>query len=256
MRFNFYHEIPIPDYLIVPLAEVQSELNLNFVLTTDFNPKKLKEDCFYLNLEGLHFFDQELGPLHLDFLADFRLYRRRGNKGKKELIVRALGLEKKTDQILDSTLGLGSDSLFLVQLGFHVIGIERSPIIYMLLKDAWNRSFSEQSAVTGTFKIIFGDSRNVIPKLKEHFRAIYIDPMFPEKKKTALPKREMQIFKKWLGPDLDGFQLLQVALNSRAERVIVKRPLKAEPLAEGSIHQFEGTTVRYDLYIPNHNQEI
>jgi len=74
--------------------------------------------------------------------------------------------------------------------------------------------------------------------------------MFPEKKKSALPRKEMRIFRKWVGEDLDALDLLQAALRSSAERVVVKRPIKAPALQEGVIHSFEGKTVRYDLYSP------
>ena len=58
----------------------------------------------------------------------------------------------------------------------------------------------------------------------------------------------MQIFRKLVGDDQDALELLNTALASRAQRVVVKRPLKAQALKENPIHSFEGTTVRFDLY--------
>jgi 16S rRNA (guanine1516-N2)-methyltransferase len=99
-------------------------------------------------------------------------------------------------------------------------------------------------------KIHFVDSIQWIREHSENYTVIYIDPMFPEKKKSALPRKEMRIFRKWVGEDMDALELLQTALTSHVERVVVKRPMKSEPMGPGSIHSFEGQTVRYDLYTP------
>ena len=184
----------------------------------------------------------------MDFVQDHIRYQRKGHRGKSELIAKALGLDKKTDRVIDATVGLAGDALFLVQLGYSVLGFERSPLVYLLLQDAifrWNKAKRDS---TGDFKVQFQDS--ILGFEEKNVKAIYIDPMFPEKKKTALPKKEMQIFKKWIGEDLDGEELLKIALRSEAERVVVKRPLKAEALLPGVVHSFKGTTVRYDLYTP------
>ena len=147
-------------------------------------------------------------------------------------------------------MGLAGDALFLVQLGFSVLGFERSPIVYLLLQDAIRRWELAKKTGAGKFTVQYKDAKSGLTELPERVRAIYIDPMFPEKKKTALPRKEMQIFKKWVGEDLDGEDLLKTALGANAERVVVKRPLKADALATGVVHSFKGTTVRYDLYTP------
>ena len=77
---------------------------------------------------------------------------------------------------------------------------------------------------------------------------LYLDPMFPEKNKTALPRKEMQIFRGWVGADEDSAELLKLALQLPVDRIVVKRPLRAEPLLDKVTHSFEGKTVRYDLY--------
>ena len=72
--------------------------------------------------------------------------------------------------------------------------------------------------------------------------------MFPQKKKSALPKQEMVIFKNLVGSDDDATEVLSLAIGSKKfKRCSVKRPLSAEPLlpTSGSI---EGKIIRYDIY--------
>lgn len=237
---------PSPERLQAFFLEVDDQIKIEQI----DSPIQGEAYFAYEEDEGLSFIDPDLGKLHLDFVVDHIRYQRKGHRGKKELIVKALGLEKKDDLVIDSTLGLAADAMFLVQLGYSVIGFERSPIVYLLLQDAimrWNENKNEKS---GRFQVIYGNAIQNFDQVKEHARCIYVDPMFPEKKKTALPKKEMQIFKKWVGEDLDGESLLMAALGSDCDRVVVKRPLKADPLKSGVIHSFKGTTVRYDLYTP------
>ncbi|MNL78601.1 Ribosomal RNA small subunit methyltransferase J [compost metagenome] len=50
------------------------------------------------------------------------------------MIAKALGGAKGTKKVLDLSVGLAVDSVFLCQLGFQVTGVERSPVLYALLK--------------------------------------------------------------------------------------------------------------------------
>jgi 16S rRNA (guanine1516-N2)-methyltransferase len=202
-----------------------------------------KGSHFLYNEKGLSLVDEDLGILNLDFLGDSVNYQRTAHRGKQELIAKAIGMAKGHKRVFDATLGLAQDAWFLAQLGAEVEGCERSPVVYLLLSDALQRSGESR------LKIHFGDSKLKIRDLQD-ISTIYVDPMFPEKKKSALPRKEMQIFRKWVGEDGDALDLLKEALASRADRVVVKRPMKAPELMSGVIHSFEGKTVRYDLYTP------
>ena len=164
------------------------------------------------------------------------------------MIAKALGFQKKGMFVFDATLGLGQDAWFLSKLGARVVGCERSPQVFLLLQDALRRA--KIAGAENQIEILFGESKQVLQQLNETPDSIYLDPMFPEKKKSALPRKEMRIFKKWVGEDEDAGLLLKSCLQSGADRVVVKRPLKAEPLLPGVAHRFSGTTVRYDLYSP------
>lgn len=237
MRLPLWRRQPLPSTLQDSIQVVQAELQVS---ETELQPTG---SYFLYDDQGLSFQDEELGRLHLDFLNSVD-YGRRAHRGKSELIAKAVGLSKGPQKVFDATLGLAQDAWFLSQLGAQIEGCERSPVVYLLLADALER------AKAVSFKIHYGDSRQWMQKGDADFSVIYIDPMFPEKKKSALPRKEMRIFRKWVGEDLDSAELMQAALASSAERVVVKRPLRAEALCPGAIHSFEGQTVRYDLYTP------
>ncbi len=235
-------QTPIEPALQSILDSVSGKLLVEFVEQQEVISKN--ESHFKFTEKGLSFFDGELGELHLDFISDTVNYSRKSHKGKSELIAKATGLPKGIERVFDGTLGLAQDAWFLSRLGAKVIGCERSPVLFVLLAEALSRAKSQYPQIE--FEILFGDS---MEHLKTHqYEAIYLDPMFPEKKKSALPRKEMRIFRKLVGDDLDAKELLAAAKLAATERVVVKRPMKAEPLAEGVIHSFEGTTVRYDLY--------
>ncbi|MBX2995042.1 MAG: class I SAM-dependent methyltransferase [Bdellovibrionaceae bacterium] len=192
--------------------------------------------------------------LHLDFVND-RLKYQRPHRGKSELIAKAIGLSKGFHQVWDLTAGLAEDAWFLVRLGAEVTAFERQPLIAELVEDARQRAARapETAELAARFSLRAGDAIEILRALQKGSgpEVIYLDPMFSfEKKKTALPRKEMQIFRSVVGADADASDLLREALRVAKDRVVVKRPLKEPPLLEGLQHRFEGTTIRYDLYNP------
>lgn len=184
------------------------------------------------------------------FKIDFseREYRR-AHRGSQELIAKACGLKKGIETVLDLTAGLGEDSVFLARLGFQVHAIERNPLIYALLEQAWKTAPSDFPK--DRLQFYFGSALDVISHIKSDrsTTAVYFDPMFPEKKKSALPRKEMQIFKTVVGEDPDAATNLADILNLNFKRVVVKRPLKADVLVRKPDHQFLGKAIRYDVYM-------
>jgi len=174
-------------------------------------------------------------------------------KGKNELIAKAIGLSKGLTKVLDVTAGLGMDAVVMARLGCQVRAIERSKEVYQLLQDAHARALQDERTQEWAHRLefLYADSIVYLKDLssKERPEVIYLDPMFPEKKKSALPRKEMVLFRSLVGEDLDSEELLKQALKVATKRVIVKRPLKAKPLLEEPHHRFEGKSVRYDLYL-------
>lgn len=196
-------------------------------------------------------------PLKIDFLSGKAAYRRQHTSLKREALARAMGLKNNTQPtIVDATAGLGRDSYILAGLGFDVIMLERSPIIQALLADGIKRATADPIA-SNTAKrlhLITMDAKQWLAELPEAERPdiIYLDPMFPARTKSALVKKDMQIFHDIVGEDPDADNLLPLALTCATKRVVVKRPRLAPHLATitPSFSQ-TGSSCRFDVYLTN-----
>ncbi len=170
---------------------------------------------------------------------------------KKGALAQALGRRTKT--IVDATTGWGQDSLHIFRMGYQLRCIERSPIMFELLADGFKR-LSEVDWVTGLDiqvpELISGNAIEVLTKLEKKPECIYIDPMFPPKrKKSALAKKSMTILRDLLGDDEDREQLFEMSMQTATKRVVIKSPNYAEPIAGKPNESFSGKLLRYDVYL-------
>ena len=154
--------------------------------------------------------------------------------------------------IIDATAGLGRDSFLLAAMGASVTLIERSPQVHALLAEALATARAESpdlAAITARMTLLHGDARDLLPTLQAD--VVTVDPMHPERTKTALVKQEMRLLREIVGTDPDVTELMQAALAARSGRVVLKWPLRAEPLqgVRKPSHQIEGKTVRYDVFV-------
>lgn len=203
---------------------------------------------FYVEADRVYVRDQDKRLLEIDFDKNHLDYERKGHRGKNELIAKALGVAKGHRRILDLSVGLAVDSVFLTQLGFEVIGVERSPVLFALLQEAFAKT---QKTYLHSYRLYHADSLQFLREQRGQLAvdAIYFDPMYPHKKKSALPKQEMVVFRDLVGHDDDAAEVLKEALTWPVQRVVVKRPLHAEELLPGVRHSYEGKVVRYDTYV-------
>jgi 16S rRNA (guanine1516-N2)-methyltransferase len=204
----------------------------DLVLNRAVQPTELKSD------RGFH--------LKYDF-DNNRIDYNRSQIGKKEPLARALGIEKGVKNVLDLSMGLAVDSVFLSQLGFQVTSLERNGLLHFLALEG--QKISSRPVVRSiqflhSEALSYLQSHSLAPQI-----SIYFDPMFPEKKKSALPRQEMQFFKKLVGADEDAAEVLKLAIEKNVNRVVVKRPVKAEPLWGKPSHQLKTKLVRYDVYM-------
>ncbi len=229
---------------------MEKAMNWAQFLNAPLNPKNIEEYFFrlYVEPDGFCLRDSDNRFLQIDFDKNHLDYDRRGHRGKNEIIAKALGLSKGYKRVLDLSVGLAVDSVFLMQLGFEVQGVERSPALYVLLKEAFART---KKVYLKEYNLTFCDSLAFLKSQKDRLSVdvIYFDPMYPQKKKSALPKQEMMVFRDLVGTDEDGIEVLMEALTWPVRRVVVKRPLHSEPLLPGVRHAFEGKVVRYDTYM-------
>ena len=165
----------------------------------------------------------------------------------------AQAIGKKTKTVVDATAGWGQDSLSLFRMGYAVTSIERSPIMAALLADGFNRlsqlDWCRQLKLSPP-KLIQGDAIDILNDLPEPPDCIYLDPMFPpRRKKSALAKKAIMVLRDLVGDDADKDDLFAVALKVTGKRVVVKSPDYAEPLGGKPNESFHGKLLRYDVYL-------
>jgi 16S rRNA (guanine1516-N2)-methyltransferase len=213
----------------------------------------------------------KLKPLSVDFVSSAMNYRRNSNLRKKDPFARALGVPLKTQFVLDATAGLGIDAFIMASMGFRVLALERSPLVFELLADGYERLVKHAEISPGLLREIARRLKfeNIsahqylsrlsrlspfLENLETNDRPdiVYLDPMYPEqgRSKSALPKKGMQIFRKLIGDDSDASELVSLARACAREKVIVKRPTSAPDLDGKPGRVYEGKTARYDIYLP------
>jgi len=190
-----------------------------------------------------------------DFINGELRHRRLYGGGKNQMILKATGLNKHKPSIMDLTAGLGRDSYVLATAGAKVTMFERQPIVAALLADGLQRLRSggdeQELAIAQRLFLHQGDSLTCVSGLAEQEApdVIYLDPMFPERGKTAKVKKSMAFFHHLVGSDDDAAALLPLALATARYRVVVKRPRHAPPLADMEPGLcFEGKSTRFDVY--------
>lgn len=192
--------------------------------------------------------------LKVDFCEGENRHRRFHGGGAGQAVAKALGLKKgKRPTVLDLTAGMGSDAFVLACLGSKVSLCERNPIVQVLLADGIARALAheddpELNEIAQRLNLIEGDSLHL--QNHERFDCVYLDPMFPErKKKSAMVKKDMQAFHDIVGADEDADGLLDLAKRFARQKVVVKRPKGAPDLAnEKPSYCLDGKATRFDVY--------
>ena len=188
--------------------------------------------------------------------ADFMrlLPRLRPDRLGRELLVRAArtrGVDAPT--VIDATAGLGEDSLLLAAAGFTVMMFEQDPVIAALLCDALGRAANEPqlAGVVARMTLVEGDSVAGLRALGFSPDVVFLDPMFPERTKSAAVKKKFQLLHHLERPCEDEKSLLDAALAARPRKVVIKRPPKGPWLAGAKpSHSIAGKAVRYDVIVP------
>ena len=226
-----------------------------------------KDYIMLMDEAGLHL--QMLHPsvfkIQVNFLSSQMEYRRIKGGGRNQLIAKAVGLKSNVSPVvLDGTAGLGKDAFVLASLGCHVYMAERNPWVRLLLEDGLRRasiiaennpdlkSILERLKLFGSDAIELFESQHM-----ESVGIIYLDPMFPHPEKRALVKKDMQILQFLVGEDEDAEDLLNSALSTKVERIVVKRPRTDQTIAAKQIsYVLEGKRNRYDIYLQSGESRI
>ena len=197
----------------------------------------------------------EFKPFYVDFTSGsyYNIFKK--GVGKKDPLAKAVGIKSGTHTVLDLTAGWLKDTWMLLNLGCQVTACEKNNIVYSLIGNAIevDRSFANYEELFARLELLNVDSLEFLRNSDlAQWDAVYIDPMFPQRTKSALSGKEMQILQELIAEEDMGEEILTEALHKGASRVVVKRPLKGPQLLKAANFSVESKASRFDVYINKH----
>ncbi len=207
-----------------------------------------EEDFFYIN-NILHYRISDKESLSFDFLKG-RLFNRLKRIEHESLIKKAIGKNKVKLKIFDATAGSLIDSIIFLKLGHRVVACEQSKILYRLLDDAILRAKNEYNFFEN-LSFINSDSAKIIDSHLDS-DIFYFDPMFKDIKQNTKRSGTLQKIGNVLSIERledTSEQIFNQMLKKKYKKIIVKRPIKSNPLHEKINYQVKGKAIRYDIYI-------
>ncbi|GJJ80808.1 class I SAM-dependent methyltransferase [Pasteurella canis] len=201
--------------------------------------------------------EPKLGAVYVDFVHGVMAHRRKFGGGRGEAIAKAIGIKKDyLPTVIDATAGLGRDAFVLASLGCKVRLVERHPVVRLLLQDGLQRAYADKEIgemMQQNMQLLTVQHIAQLQPEIDFADAVYLDPMYPHKQKSALVKKEMRVFQHLVGADTDADNLLEPALKLAKKRVVVKRPDYANFLAQHSPDfSRETKNHRFDIYVKHH----
>lgn len=228
------------------------EKEYSYLKSLSFNARYcLMKTDHHIELQDL---DSGSSGLYVDFVGGRLGYRRLHGGGVGQAVAKAVfSKSRERPLVYDATAGLGRDAFVLASLGCKVVMFERNPVVRVLLEDGLRRGY-EDSEIGELLRrnLVLSPHLSILELPDEKCcDVVYLDPMYPEKKGSALVKKDMQIFHSLIGRDDDADDLLPKSLHIARGRVAVKRPrgapyinnLKTDNCIETRSH-------RFDLYLP------
>ncbi len=214
---------------------------------------------------------------NIDYRSGKSQQRAAEHKPARQPLARALGIHKiKAAQrchwhVIDGTAGAGADGWQLAAAGASVTLVEFHPILSMLLVaaikaatdtdvDAATQAIAQRITVLNERVESVLNNRDPLPPSRAA-NALYLDPMYPNRRSSAAVKKPMQFIQALVGPGPDPITVLQQGLkalqHSTVARVVVKRPSNASALIvqqnwHGQLVTIDAGAVRFDVYLlPN-----
>lgn len=198
--------------------------------------------------------DPQLGELVIDFGRGQAGYR--GSRARNERLVRACGV-RVGSVVVDATGGLGTDAWLLASAGARVTVLERHPVVAALLADGLRRAGAHCPDIAGRIELQCVDSRLALQHWTPSLTAIYLDPMYPPRRKHALGDRRLRLLAALFaaedasverGDDVAG--LLAAARSAPAARTVLKRPQRQSlpKDAPAPDYSLEGRSTRFDVW--------
>jgi len=209
----------------------------------------VKEEYFFFKDNILHYKISDKESLSFDFLKG-RLFNRLKRIEHESLIKKAIGKNKAQLKIFDATAGSLIDTIIFLKLGHKVVACEQSKILYRLLNDAILRAKKEYDFFDN-LSFINSDSAVIIDSYLDS-DIFYFDPMFEEVKQNTKRSGTLQKIGNVLSFEKledTSAQIFDHMLKKKYKKVIVKRPIKSNPLYEKINYQVKGKAIRYDVYV-------
>ena len=176
--------------------------------------------------------------------------RRRVRQGRRLALARACDARPGL-RVHDALAGWGTDGLVLAALGCQVHLSERNAEVHGIL-DSRLRAESPRLARARPDSISWEheDARDRW-RSGGDFDVVYLDPMFGNHPKTALPAKQMQVLANLVGEMSTGeiAELIEQARRVAGSRVVVKRRARAEAIGRPD-WQIRARSVRFDVYLP------
>ena len=187
------------------------------------------------------------GAVCVDFVSGRLDYRRQ--KGGGELIAKAINT-KQHQHVVDATAGLGRDAFILAAQGCTVHLFERHPTVATLLQDGLRRALADEATHDIAQRMCL-TPMSFLQAAIDTVQVVYLDPMYPQRQKSAAVKKEMAYFHELVGSNDDDLALLQQAAQHAEKRVVVKRPRLGDFLGNFTPdYQYSGKSTRFDVYLP------
>lgn len=170
----------------------------------------------------------------------------------RDLLLRALGRPLAGSRVIDATAGWGVDAGVMAAAGAHVLMLERSPTMALLLSAALARWQAAGNEAGQRMAVVAADAIDRLAQLPAA-DVVYLDPLYAQRAQrttSAVELRWLRTVAAWSHAAVDDeAALLAVARAAATRRVVVKRARADAPLAgvapSGSIG---GRTTRYDIY--------
>ena len=170
----------------------------------------------------------------------------------RDPLLRALGRPLAGSRVIDATAGWGVDAGVMAAAGAHVLMLERSPTMALLLAAALARWQAAGIEPGQRMEVLAGDALDHLAQLPAA-DVVYLDPLYAQRDQrttSAVELRWLRTVAGWShGARDDEAALLAAARAAATRRVVVKRARADAPLAgaapSGSIG---GRTTRYDIY--------
>ena len=182
-------------------------------------------------------------------VAQFVKQQKSWPAAKQKPLSQAVG--RKTRKLIDATAGWGGDAMRFCAQGYEVICLERQPLIALLLTDAMRvlakTEWVQKNSVSVPV-VECGEAMQLLGGSEFDADCIYLDPMFPSKRKSsAMANKSMELLHRLIGEDIDADSLVMHSAENYP-RTVVKRPNYAPPLWREPDEQFGGKLIRYDVY--------